>query len=142
MSQQKVKANVTKAVKDAILATDAAASISWPNVRFEPPASGVWFGVFYFPSPTLPITLGDDGEDELRCFVQVDVAVPTNSGEKTQTDILKAIEDDFPAGKHITHDGQTSTVLRTARSSGRLDGGHWKTSLSIYFYSRFQRATQ
>lgn len=136
MSQQKVR---DTAIHSAAIAL-AGKNVSWANKLFKP-TGGLWLGVHYMPNRPTQVTLGLGGEDELRAILQIDVNVPSNSGEKDQMAELARLEELYPPGKVITHSGQSSTVLACSRSNGRLVNADWRVSLSIYLRSRYPRPT-
>lgn len=139
MSQTKVKAAVIDAVNKRLTALDANVKVAWPNKAITPPTSSRWFSVSYFAGKTAARTLGPQGDNEVRGFVQVDVNVPTNSGDKEQNDALTALEAWFTEGRRVTLNGQTVTITSSERSNGRNAESCWRISLSIYFYATYQR---
>jgi hypothetical protein len=138
MSQQKVKAAVINAVKTRLALLGGANHTAWPNKRYQP-GNALWYSVHYVPNNPTPVTLGSQGEDNLQGFVQIDVNILTDTGEKTQTDALNSLEAWFVAGRKLTFDGQSVVVTSAARAQGMNSGAYWKVPLSIYFYARYQR---
>lgn len=136
MSQFKVRNTVIQSAVTALAGKD----VAWANKLFKP-TGGLWFAVHYMPSKPTQATLGLGGEDELRSILQIDVNVPSNSGEKTQLEELSFLEDTYPSGHVLTYEGQSATVLSCARSNGRLVNADWRVSLSIYLRSRYPRPT-
>lgn len=129
-----------KAVKDRIAALDGTVPTAWPNKKLTPP-NGLWLSVHYVPSKPFAVGMGEGGEERLDGFVQIDVNVPTDSGEKAQDDVLKALELWFTPGRSMTHNSQTAKVTAAQRSQGRLTEIYWRISLSIYFYATYPRNT-
>lgn len=139
MSQQAVRDTIINSAKARLaLLSGAGKNVAWPNVNFSPP-KGIWFSVFYLPTPPEPVTLGDEGEDELRAILQIDVNVPPNSGEAAQMQAIAALEAYYVAGRRVLHEGQSALVHKCSRSTGRMVDSDWRVSLSIYFSARYQR---
>ena len=138
MSQQLTKQAALKCVNNRIALLSPAVPVAWPNKKFSPPA-GAWLAVHYLPSNTSSETLGEGGEDELPAIIQLDVSIPTNTGDKIQNDILTAFEAYFIPGTSFTFSGQTIKFLACNRSNGRIVDNAWRVSLSISFYGRYNR---
>lgn len=137
MSQTKIKACVmTVAVNQLEDLTDS--QIAWPNRLFTPPG-GLWVRVSYLPAPTSQKSLGNEGEDELKGILQLDVNTPTNIGDKAQADLLILLESYFVPGRSFTHDSQTVIFTAADRSNGRVVDSNWRVSLSVSFYGRYKR---
>jgi hypothetical protein len=134
MSQQKVRNAIVKSASEALV--DKA--VAWPNKAFKPPG-GLWFSVQYLPTPPTSVTLGLGGEEELRAILQIDVNVPTDSGEKEQMAALALLETLYIPGLVVRHQGQSARVLKCARSNGRVVNSDWRVSLSVYFLARYVR---
>lgn len=139
MNQDRVRATLFHAVKTQLATMSLASATSWPNRLFKP-SGGLWIGVSYLPTNPTPVSLGDNGEDELRGLVQLDVNVPTDTGEAAQLMALASLEEVFIPGVVFKYNSQSVKVLSAARSSGRLVGNDWRVSLSIYFSARYQRS--
>lgn len=139
MSQQKTKAAVMSAAVEALATVVAASKIAWPNKTFTPP-NGLWASVHYIPSKPSTITCGEGGEEELLGILQIDINIPTNAGEKLQTDALDSLETYFTPGKVFSLAGQSVIFRSCARSNARLsNSSYWLAPLSISFHSRYNR---
>lgn len=134
MSQQKVRNTIIRSASQSLADKD----VAWPNKLFKNPG-GLWFSVHYLPSPPTSVTLGLNGEEELRAILQIDVNVPTDSGEKEQMAAVHALEAFYVPGQVLAYQGQTSRVLKCARSNGRVVNSDWRVSVSIYTLSRYNR---
>lgn len=115
--------------------------VMWPNVSFTPPDRTKWFAVHYIPVSNAVSTLGDEGENRVEAFLQIDVNLPLNSGEKAMDDQLKVLEDSFTPGTSAVYDSQTVVFTGCRRSPGRDVNGFWRVSLTIDLYSKTTRAT-
>ena len=135
MSKQDIKKAVVNAFKQQL----EGVKVSWPNVKFTPP-EGLWCRFFYNEASDTPVTCGAGGENELRGFVQVDINVKTNSGEKEQTDLMSSLEAHFTSGRVMALEGASATVTGNVRGPSRVEGSSWTIPLTIYFKARYQRA--
>lgn len=114
----------------------AAAKIEEPNTSLEESAKGsLWLKASIVRGETEPVTLGVNGEDNHNGFLQVDVNVPVNSGVGIVSNIAGSIKELYPAGRKIG----SVVVSRSSVSSGRIVGGWYRLSVTIYFYSRIAR---
>ena len=113
----------------------------WQNVLFTPPLRTLWFAVNYVPVNNKVVSLGSNGENEVQGFVQVDVNVPMDSGEKESDDTLKTLEKRFVPGHSTVYDLTEAVVTACKRSPGRDVLGFWRVSLTVDFYSRIKRQT-
>jgi hypothetical protein len=138
MSQQKVRATLFHAVKRQMDTMSLTAKTAWPNKLFKPPGS-LWVNVSYMPGNPVAMTIGELGEDELRGVLQLDINVPSDSGEAEQLAALNTLEQYFIPGVRFVYDSQSVKIHSTARSNGRLVSNDWRVSLSIYFSARYQR---
>ena len=123
----------------ALAAIGSGKPIQWPNKKFEPPTNALWFRVHYFPTDRARKTLGDLGEDEVDGFVQIDVNVPSDSGEKVQRQQLDILEHIFTSGRVTTYNGQEAVITACKRSPGRDVDGFYRVSLTVDFYARVKR---
>lgn len=140
MSQQRVKATVISAVKarlDSLGFTEG--KVAWPNRKFEPDGTAPWAQFWYFPSDPRTVTLGDNGEEELTGFAQIDINIPTGVGDKVQNDILNALELYFQPGRYVVYQGQGVTFIRATRANAMMSNNFWKIPLTIDFRARYPR---
>lgn len=114
----------------------ATVKIEEPNTTLDEAAKGqLWLKASIVRGDTLPVTLGIDGDDDHNGFLQIDVNVPVNSGVGVVSSVAGDIKTLYPAGRKI---GQ-AVVARSSVSSGRIVGGWYRLSVTIYFYSRIAR---
>lgn len=135
MSANAIEQSLMKMAKEAL----AGKTVQWPNVKFEPPTNALWFRVFYMPADRHGATLGELGEDEIDGFLQIDVNVPTNSGEKLMREELDKLEKVFIAGAKASYSTSEASILACKRSPGRDVDGFYRVSLTVDFYGRIQR---
>lgn len=134
-ASSKVQAALFSGVKDAL---DGKA-VQWPNRAFTPESGSLWFKVSYVPADRFRATLGDEGEDHVKGFIQIDVNAPAGAGESASRTELDALEVVFQGGEVLVYSGQEVTILACKRSNGREVDGFWRTSLTIDFYARLRR---
>lgn len=114
----------------------AGVKIEEPNTTLEEAVkASLWLKASIVRGETVPITLGVTGEDDHNGFLQVDVNVPVNTGVGLVSTIAGKVKQAYPAGKKI---GST-VVARSSVTSGRVVGGWYRLSVTIYFYSRIAR---
>lgn len=113
----------------------------WPNMKFEPPASGAWAAFWWIPNEPSVATLGRDGDDDVDGIVQIDLNFPLNAGIKETNDKADAIRTRFVAGSRWSYSGQEVVVKSCGAGSGSVDKGFWKTPVTIMFYARINRSS-
>jgi hypothetical protein len=132
---EKVRAGLMKALVDASLGT----KLLPENVKADPAGETPFAEVFYMPNPPVPITLGDDGEDEISGYVQLNIKVPFGSGTKEALAACGEVRSAFPVGLNILYDGVVITVKGSGPKPGYRSEAHYVTPFLIHFYSRIQR---
>lgn len=116
-----------------------------PPVEYEnkdfvvPVGCTLWFSVAFVVADTIPVTLGSDGEDEVRGFLQVDINVPKNTGEALMFQNVKILRNFFKAGKGLTYKDCAVVISSSSPSPARIVGNWYRTSVTINFYSRIKR---
>jgi hypothetical protein len=135
MSEDLIRKTLFSAAKTALTSK----VVAWPNKTLDPKARTTWYAVHYLPADEPVVTMGDGGENEVVGLLQVDVNVPLNSGEKATETALLDLRETFYAGGVLTHEGQDVKVTKVVRSIGRTVDAFFRTSLSIYFYGRYNR---
>lgn len=138
MSQQKVRDTLIDAVKAGLSTMGHLDKTAWPNKKFTP-TTDIWFNVYYQPGKPVTTTMGESGEDTLNGFVQIDVNVKTDTGEKLQNEALDYLESLFVPGRNLSFAGQDVTVLSAERAGGMESGAYHKVPISVYFYAKYPR---
>lgn len=133
----KVRSALVKMLQDSNLLL--ATATAFENVSFTPPSSGLWYSVFYVPNVPAVSTLGDDGEDEVTGFLQIDINAPLGTGEKATNDKVDALRNVFTAGARAIYQGQEVVVVSCGRSSGRTIDSCFRVSVTIQFRANMQR---
>lgn len=64
----------------AALSLTPAHPIAWPNVAFNPPPNNRWLRVNEVPTLSQPVAVSQDGSNDYRGFVQIDVFAPLGGG--------------------------------------------------------------
>lgn len=98
----------------------------------------MWGQLHNLRGPNVPVTLGRNGEDEMRGIIQVDINYQHGKGEglllSKVTEVMRA----FQAGDLIN--GLVQVYIdRSEASSTRIRGGYAVVSISIYYSLRAQR---
>lgn len=107
-----------------------------PNTTLaESDKNNLWLKASIVRGVTTPVTMGVIGEDNHNGFLQIDVAVPVNTGVGLVAKIAGDIKALYPAGAKIG----LAVVQASSVSSGRVAGGWYKLSVTVYFYSRIAR---
>lgn len=141
MSQNKIKKTVMQSAADALATISGfivGTSVAWPSISFSP-LTEAWVKVSYMPSKSSTQTFGIGGENEQLGILQIDVSIPTNSGDKEQDRILTVLESFYVPGVSVTLNGQPVSFISCDRSNGRHIDGFWRVSLSVGFRARYSR---
>lgn len=134
-SETEVKRALFKAAEDALTGK----LVKWPNMKFSKPDKATWYEVNFVPVDNEVATLGDVGENEAVGFLQIDVNVPMDSGEKETDEAIKALQIYFVPGRTTVYDGTAAVVTASRRSPGRVVSSSWRTSLTVDYYARIHR---
>jgi hypothetical protein len=132
-----VKSALVKGFVDgAFFAND---KVAWENKSFVPPAQGPWASVFFVPNTPRVITLGPGGRDEVNGFLQIDLNYPPGSGDQEAQAKATAIEEAYKAGSRLAFSGVEVIIQSAGRSSGRIVNSFWRVSVTVFFYSHYNR---
>lgn len=134
-------AKAKKAIMTAIEAGNFGLPIAHENVKFRKVDAPAYLELNYMPNPVDPITLGDDGEDELNGYMQITVNVQEGTGTGTTTAVTEALREYFYVGRNLTFEDVTVTVNRSGPKNGFPTQGRWETPFLVYFYARVPRRT-
>lgn len=99
----------------------------------------LWTHFIYLPGQPVPATIGINGEDEERGLLQIDINVPAESGEKHLFSAIQTLQNFFTAGRVVSYNGSSATILSCGSSSGRLVDTWYRRSITIQYYSRTTR---
>lgn len=131
---------IEKALIKAVRQVDNTTPMGYPNDELEDKPDGLWLQLHNLRSTSVPVTLGDVGEDNHPGLLQIDINYPQNKGSKQV--LLKADEfaSFFTAGKSLSYNAQEVKVLSSSLSPGRYVGGYYRVSLTVNYYARTTRA--
>lgn len=101
---------------------------------------GLWLQLFNLRGDSVPVTLGDQGEDENRGVLQIDVNFPKGRGTGTVTKKADEFANFFTAGKSLSYNAQVVKIVSCSLNPGRYVGGYYRVSLSIRYYARTTRS--
>lgn len=108
---------------------------------FTPPTGSPWAAVQNFPADKYVVTLGDQGEDNITGFFQIDLHVPENDGTSRIAGYMDAILDYFKNGRIFTYGGQEVRVRRSQLTpiQPAKTSASYVSTISVYWDSRKQR---
>jgi hypothetical protein len=132
--------DIEKALVAAVAVVDSTTPRGYPDDPLKSPPDGLWLQLHNLRSRSLPVTLGDKGEDNHPGILQIDVNYPVNKGSKqvlAKADELAAY---FTAGKALTYSAQDVKILSCSLSPGRSVDGYYRVSLSVNYYARTTRS--
>lgn len=132
--------DIEKALITELSAVDSTTPRGYPNDELEDKPDGLWLQLHNLRVESIPVTLGDAGEDNHSGIFQVDLNYPVNKGTK---DILAKADiytDFFTAGKTLVYNGQEVKVLSSSLTPGRYVGGYYRISFTVNYYARTTRS--
>ncbi len=110
-------------------------AVAWENRKTDAPKKKTWAAFFYRPANPTARTIGRQGIDEMVGFIQIDISVTIDSG----TSVHKLWQDKartfFAPGNSF---GDVH-ITETGMGQGRIDGNHFKRSITIFFSSNHKR---
>ena len=115
------------------------ANISWENRKFEPPITELWSSVFYVPNNPTGRTVGVGGIDEANGFIQIDLNIPTDSGDEQMNDWEDKARVYFVAGRSFLYAGQSVLVISSGMTQGRVIDNNYRKSLTVFFTAQVKR---
>jgi hypothetical protein len=90
--------NIRSALVTRLEALSLSQSISYENIQFSPPSDDIWLRFNFIPTNTLPVTLGQGGDDEAVGMAQIDVFAPTNTGTSEPYALAEIVKNTFVVG--------------------------------------------
>lgn len=93
---------------------------------------------FVFDDPSVA-TLGSEGEDNIRGFMQISLYTPINKGDGAAIAFSDIIRSHFKAGFGCVHGDQKVTFINSGGANGRTVDGKYFTPITIYWYARTRR---
>jgi hypothetical protein len=122
---------VQKGLVTKYRATFATERTAWENKRFKPPANEPWLTYFFVPLSSVISTIGPQGYNEHQGYVQIDISIPADSGERDAHALFDKVEACFPPASAFIHEGQAISILSVTRSGGREVDGFYKISCTV-----------
>lgn len=103
MTATGVESQITEALfaRLAALSLSPALPVAWPDVAFNPPASGLYLDVHQLRAETTGI--GISAWDEHSGILQVDVVAKAQDGVLSKTEIADAVAAHFPRNLKLTN---------------------------------------
>lgn len=102
---------------------------------FKVPSAAAWARVQNFPADKYVHSLGDNGEDLIVGFFQIDYFVPENTGTGALHSYADGALTYFKNGRRFTYSGQEVKIIRTSLSPIRRDdaSASFRITLTIYW---------
>lgn len=125
----------------AVRALLPALPISNPDQELPPSqqADGGWLAIHNLRGQSLPVTLGDRGEDNHPGVLQVDVNVAAGKGAGVALEYCDALASGFPAGTRLAYNGGEVVVSSVSVGSGVSEGGFYRIPVSVTYFARSVR---
>ncbi len=114
-------------------------AIAWQGVGFTPPSDALWAAVDKMPVSSLPITLGEGGEDEEKGILQITLYFPSHLGDGALRAAVGKAKRYFTAGSTSTYNDATVHFQQTKNSAYFRDDARFCCHVSIYWRGRTVR---
>ena len=124
---------------EAFQAVDLGWPVRWENVAFQEPENDYWCAVGFWPSEPEVVTLGNEGQEEMQGWLQVDLNAPANNGESVLLEAYDKLRAMFTPGISFLDSGVTTTILSCGRSPGRRVDENYRISVTIRFRARYNK---
>ena len=76
-------------------------TVAWPGIQFDPPQTGNWLEVSWFPGPSRNYGIADEGPTELIGMGQVSVLSRPGEGIDPALALVDALIADLPKGTQL-----------------------------------------
>lgn len=117
----------------AALALSPALPVAWPNVSFNPPATG-YMRVTHLPNANRRLFLGSNDPHQRLGLLQLSVFAPKNGGASTATEIAGKVAAHFPADLPMRRDGITVKVAKAPDVAPAFaEDTHWHVPVTIAY---------
>jgi hypothetical protein len=113
--------------------------IEGENQQFNRPTNSTWAVLSFVPNQPSVETLGNQGQDYVNGFVQIDLHYPDASGDAQARADFETVRGFFKAGFRFTDSGQQVIILNCGRSQGRASGNWYVVSITISWYALIPR---
>jgi hypothetical protein len=134
VGQNDIKKALIKYLKDLSLPIP----LNYPNTvasHTTPPYGDV---SVVFSDPKVA-TLGDQGEDDIRGFMQISLYTPLSKGDEASLAYTDTIRANFKAGFGCAYGDQKVTFINSGGGNGNSQTGKYFTPITIYWYARTRR---
>ena len=115
----------------------------WPlaeeNKSFRPQGGRKWAAVSFLPRQPAAAALGEDGPDEVRGLVQIDLNYPVGLGAEQPRHDFELIRRTFYAGARFYHDGQAVLTTNCGRAVGQIEDGCYRVPVTISWFAHIER---
>ena len=103
------------------------------------PDNELWIAAHNLRGESVPVTLGDTGEDNHKGILQIDFNDSKNSGSGRILKKLDLIANFFTVGRVLRYNDIKITIRSCSASAGRTVGNYYRVSLSIEYATRTNR---
>lgn len=131
---------IEKALIAAVLVVDNTTPTQMPGTDLSNKPDSLWLAIHNLRAESIPVTLGNAGEDNHPGILQIDINSPKNKGTKLVLEKGDEFAAFFTAGKALLYNAQEVKVLSSSLSPGRYVGGYYRISLSVSYYARTTRS--
>lgn len=132
------QADIKKALISYLQNLSLSVPMNYPNMVAEnltPPYGDV---NIIINDPTA-VTMGSDGEDEHRGFMQISLFTEINSGDGESYAFSDTIRSHFKAGFGCEYGDQKVTFINSGAGNGSRQDAKYFTPITIYWYARTRR---
>lgn len=112
---------------------------AFENQPFVPPEGKHWAQVHFVPNLPVIETLGDQGQDLVNGFVQVDLNYPPGTGSAQARQDFERIRAALPGGSRLRYDGQEVVIRNVGRSQGRILNNWYRVHVTVSWYALIPR---
>lgn len=130
-------------VQHALLQAVSQTLESWPlaeeNKPFRPQGGRKWAAVHFLPRLPAAAALGENGSDEVRGLVQIDLNYPTATGTDQARRDFELIRQAFHAGARFDHSGQQVLITNCGRAVGQHTDGYYRVPVTISWFAHIER---
>lgn len=96
---------------------------------------------FIFPGADSTVgSLGPGGVDNVSGFVQLDINCPMDKGDAPCLALADTLKTYFTAQRILTYDSVRLNVRDVSLSSGRIVDGHYRRSVTVYWFTQIARS--
>lgn len=136
---QDIEVALIKGVKVILDANSIPFGVPGIPLASEDKPDDMWVQLHHLRGESVPVTVGDDGEDNNSGILQIDLNYPEGSGSGAINNLLDTIATSFPPGHVFTSNGQNVRITRSTPGPGRYIGGYYRVNLDLGYYSRTLR---